>query len=115
MKGMSAALKSGLKIIGGIMNHIVLEFECVGMDNGGKFPIEYTGRGQDISPESFSRMRSSTPFTRISISWYSTESLSMAKSLLSLVVHINSESAGYQLIFHVGGQFLYKQHLVIKL
>lgn len=33
------------------MNHTVLEFECVGMDNGGKFPIEYTGRGQDISPE----------------------------------------------------------------
>ena len=51
MKGMSVALKSGLKIIGGIMNNIVLEFECVGMDNGGKFPIEYTGRGQDISPE----------------------------------------------------------------
>ena len=42
MKGMGAALKSGLKIIGGIMNNTVLEFECVGMDNGGKFPIEYT-------------------------------------------------------------------------
>ena len=51
MKGMSVALKSGLKIIGGIMNNTVLEFECVGMDNGGIFPIEYTGRGQDISPE----------------------------------------------------------------
>ena len=51
MKGMSVALKSGLKIIGGIMNNTVLEFKCVGMDNGGKFPIEYTGRGQDISPE----------------------------------------------------------------
>ena len=33
------------------MNNTVLEFECVGMDNGGKFPIEYIGRGQDISPE----------------------------------------------------------------
>ena len=44
MKGMSVALKSGLKIIGGIMNNTVLEFECVGMDNGGKFPIEYTGQ-----------------------------------------------------------------------
>ena len=34
-----------------MMNNSVLEFECIGMDNGGKFPIEYTGRGQDISPE----------------------------------------------------------------
>ncbi len=34
-----------------IMNNTVLEFECIGMDNGRKFPIEYTGRGQDISPE----------------------------------------------------------------
>ena len=33
------------------MNNTVLEFECIGMDNGSKFPIEYTGRGQDISPE----------------------------------------------------------------
>lgn len=33
------------------MNHTVLEFECIGMEDGGKFPIEYTGRGQDISPE----------------------------------------------------------------
>ncbi len=33
------------------MNHTVLEVECVGMDNGGKFPVEYTGRGQDMSPE----------------------------------------------------------------
>ena len=24
-----------------IMNNTVLDFECVGMDNGGKFPIEY--------------------------------------------------------------------------
>ena len=23
----------------------------VGLENGGKFPIEYTGRGKDISPE----------------------------------------------------------------
>ena len=34
-----------------IMNNTVLEFECTGMDNGCRFPIEYTGRGQDISPE----------------------------------------------------------------
>ena len=33
------------------MNCTVLEFECIGMDNGGKFPMEYTGRGQNISPE----------------------------------------------------------------
>ena len=32
------------------MNNTVLEFECIGMDGGSKFPIEYTGRGQDISP-----------------------------------------------------------------
>lgn len=48
---MGVALKSGLKISGGIMNNDVLEFECIGMDNGSRFPIEYTGRGQDISPE----------------------------------------------------------------
>jgi len=28
-----------------------LKFECVDMGNGSKFPIKYTGRGQDISPE----------------------------------------------------------------
>lgn len=28
-----------------------LIFECPGLREGGKFPIEYTGRGQDISPE----------------------------------------------------------------
>ena len=33
------------------MNNTVLEFECIGVDGGSKFPIEYTGRGQDISPE----------------------------------------------------------------
>ncbi|GFI46798.1 hypothetical protein IMSAGC019_02118 [Lachnospiraceae bacterium] len=49
--GMGVALKSGLKIFGGIMNNDVLEFQCIGMDNGSRFPIEYTGRGQDISPE----------------------------------------------------------------
>ena len=36
---------------GGRMNNTLLEFECIGMDDGRKFPIEYTGRGQDISPE----------------------------------------------------------------
>lgn len=29
----------------------ILLFECSGMKNGEKFPIENTGRGQDISPE----------------------------------------------------------------
>lgn len=29
----------------------ILEFICIDMDNGGKFPVRYTGRGQDISPE----------------------------------------------------------------
>lgn len=28
-----------------------LEFTCSGIENGGKFPIVNTGRGQDISPE----------------------------------------------------------------
>lgn len=33
------------------MENTVLKFECVGMKNGSKFPIEYTGRGQNVSPE----------------------------------------------------------------
>jgi len=28
-----------------------LEVECAGIENGGKFPVEYTGRGADRSPE----------------------------------------------------------------
>ncbi len=28
-----------------------LEFTCVGLNDNGKFPAEYTGRGEDISPE----------------------------------------------------------------
>ncbi len=28
-----------------------LEFECVGIKDGGRFPVENTGRGEDISPE----------------------------------------------------------------
>ena len=28
-----------------------LEFTCTGISNGGKFPIENSGRGRDISPE----------------------------------------------------------------
>lgn len=28
-----------------------LIFECVGIENGGEFPVVNTGRGQDISPE----------------------------------------------------------------
>ena len=34
-----------------IMDNTVLEFECIEMDSGSRFPVEYTGRGQDISPE----------------------------------------------------------------
>lgn len=33
------------------MSMDILLFECVGMKNGDKFPIENTGRGRDISPE----------------------------------------------------------------
>ena len=32
------------------MNDTILEFTCVGIENNGKFPLENTGRGQDISP-----------------------------------------------------------------
>lgn len=28
-----------------------LEFMCVGLNDNGKFPVEYTGRGEDVSPE----------------------------------------------------------------
>ena len=28
------------------MSYTVLEFECIDIDNGSKFPIEYTGRGR---------------------------------------------------------------------
>ena len=33
------------------MNDTILEFTCIGIENNGKFPLENTGRGQDISPE----------------------------------------------------------------
>lgn len=33
------------------MGQNVLEFECVGLKDEGKFPVENTGRGEDISPE----------------------------------------------------------------
>ena len=33
------------------MNYTILEFTCIGIDTDGKFPLENTGRGQDISPE----------------------------------------------------------------
>jgi len=29
----------------------ILEFECVGIKDGDKFPVENTGRGEDLSPE----------------------------------------------------------------
>ena len=33
------------------MNDTSLEFTCIGIENNGKFPLENTGRGRDISPE----------------------------------------------------------------
>ena len=33
------------------MSANTLLFECVGIKTGGKFPMENTGRGQDVSPE----------------------------------------------------------------
>lgn len=33
------------------MEKNTLVFECIGIKDGGKFPIENTGRGKDISPE----------------------------------------------------------------
>lgn len=33
------------------MEKNTLEFECMGIKDGGKFPVENTGRGKDISPE----------------------------------------------------------------
>ena len=29
----------------------ILHFTCVGIENGGRFPQENTGRGRDVSPE----------------------------------------------------------------
>ena len=34
-----------------IMNKHILEFKCINMSDGQRFPIEYTGRGQNVSPE----------------------------------------------------------------
>lgn len=33
------------------MDNYILDIECKGMKNKEKFPIEYTGRGENISPE----------------------------------------------------------------
>lgn len=33
------------------MENYVLDFDCVGIDDGGVIPISHTGRGQDLSPE----------------------------------------------------------------
>lgn len=33
------------------MESYQLDFDCVGLEDGGKIPISHTGRGQDISPE----------------------------------------------------------------
>lgn len=41
------------------MNDTILEFTCIGIENNGKFPLENTGRGQDISPEFFIKNLSS--------------------------------------------------------
>ena len=32
-------------------NNTILKFECLGIENGGVFPPEHTGRGEDSSPE----------------------------------------------------------------
>lgn len=45
------------------MAQSVLEFECVGLNDGGKFPTENTGRGKDISPEFIIRNLSSDAVT----------------------------------------------------
>ncbi len=44
IKGLAQHTNNGIVCMG-------FKFECIGMDGGSKFPIEYTGRGQDISPE----------------------------------------------------------------
>ena len=41
------------------MNDTILEFTCIGIENNGKFPLENTGRGRDISPEFFIKNLSS--------------------------------------------------------
>ena len=33
------------------MSHWILEVTCIGLNNCGRFPVEYTGRGADRSPE----------------------------------------------------------------
>ena len=33
------------------MDNTILDFDCVGIDDGGIIPISHTGRGQDLSPE----------------------------------------------------------------
>lgn len=32
------------------MEKNTLKFECIGIKDGGKFPVENTGRGKNISP-----------------------------------------------------------------
>ena len=44
-------MKSKTERLENDMESNILEFECVGLNDGGKFPIENTGRGQEISPE----------------------------------------------------------------
>ena len=33
------------------MENGILKFHCTGIENGGRFPVRNTGRGQDMSPE----------------------------------------------------------------
>lgn len=47
------------------MGNNVLEFECMGLNDGGKFPVENTGRGKDISPEFIIRNLSANAVTLI--------------------------------------------------
>lgn len=47
------------------MKKNILEFECVGMRDGEKFPVEHTGRGRDVSPEFLLKNLSSQAVTLV--------------------------------------------------
>ncbi len=49
------------------MKQNILEFECVGIKDGNKFPIENTGRGKNLSPEFIIKNLSSDAKTLIII------------------------------------------------
>lgn len=47
------------------MEKRILEFKCIGIKDGAKFPVENTGRGKDISPEFILQNLSSRAVTLI--------------------------------------------------